>query len=442
MPIVTWSRPVDPPISPTALTSWTMDGVPQLPAEPHALGPLTGLQSTTSFRGSQDEDYERMSGEELRRDVKGAAKAQYDNGHNFSTSRTWAEVGFPSVTISCPRFLGGGPKCVYNGPWGPYMSAGFPSTTYVPEGTTSFDGRQLISMTIPTAPEAGLATFLGELREALPQAIGIQTLKAQSRQPGGKILSLGDEHLNYQFGLKPFANDLAKLAYSVTQASALIRKMKKDSGGVLHRRATLQDTTTTSILPSESSMVYLPRMASNDMENYAYGSAFGGSTTITETTVTKVWFSGAFSYFLADSHDLISKLEGYEQLANQLLGTRITPETVWELTPWSWLLDWKADLGTFFRNVSLLSGDSTVLRYGYVMHNIVRRRQKTVVGINARTGASVPSVCWVAKNSETKQRTAATPYGFGLNPDSFSGSKWAILSALGMSKGNNKLRGT
>lgn len=36
--------------------------------------------------------------------------------------------------------------------------------------------------------------------------------------------------------------------------------------------------------------------------------------------------------------------------------------------------------------------------------------------------------------NEVKSRRSATPYGFGLNPGSFSGKQLAILLALGIQK--------
>jgi hypothetical protein len=38
-----------------------------------------------------------------------------------------------------------------------------------------------------------------------------------------------------------------------------------------------------------------------------------------------------------------------------------------------------------------------------------------------------------------KIRRKATPYGFGLNPNTFSTRQWAIIAALGLTFGGNKL---
>jgi len=38
-----------------------------------------------------------------------------------------------------------------------------------------------------------------------------------------------------------------------------------------------------------------------------------------------------------------------------------------------------------------------------------------------------------------KERYRASPYGFGTNPENYSPSQWAILAALGLTKGGNKL---
>jgi hypothetical protein len=128
-----------------------------------------------------------------------------------------------------------------------------------------------------------------------------------------------------------------------------------------------------------------------------------------------------------------AKLESYEQKAN-ILGTRLTPEVLWELAPWSWLFDWQANVGDILSNLSLLSADGLVMRYGYLMcHTLAYNRYVIPAGARFTPGVETGPIFTVL-GRETKERVRATPYGFGLNPDSFSIRQWAILGALGLTK--------
>jgi hypothetical protein len=141
---------------------------------------------------------------------------------------------------------------------------------------------------------------------------------------------------------------------------------------------------------------------------------------------------------MPDDKSLWSRIEGYEQLSNKLLGTRVNPEVVWNLTPWSWVVDWFVDLGQIMSNASRLSEDGLVLRYGYLMSHTVDEDLRTAV--NARfSGGDISPVTTIARR-ETKERVKATPFGFGLNTLDFTAKQWAILYALGLTKGDRRLR--
>jgi hypothetical protein len=119
-----------------------------------------------------------------------------------------------------------------------------------------------------------------------------------------------------------------------------------------------------------------------------------------------------------------------------LLGTRLTPEVLYNLTPWSWALDWIVDLGAVIGNISAFLADGLILQYGYIM-------QETVISdIYTLTGATCgnrPVQLYQTLGTIQKLRRKATPYGFGLNPNAFSDRQWAILAALGLTLGGNKL---
>lgn len=404
---------------------------------------LPTTQTTTSFRsGPKFEDtYEdpavtaSQSGSGLAayrskfKELKEENHGQFDNGHNFSTRKTSVDVMNYEVRPWFVDLAGGlrqysGYMLIQNGGLNEWTDA----PPYPTASKIASDGRKAISRTIPTAPEASMATFLGELRERLPQAIGHEiALRKLSHRTAGA------EYLNVQFGLRPFIADLQKMALAVLHATKLARQYQRDSGRVVRRRTTLYDTTVVGIngtYAASPTWVQPSGFSALDL-HVTYG-----PVSITDMIYQKCYFSGAFSYHLSKAHSFLGKLDYYEAQANHLLGLNLTVDTIWELTPWSWLFDWNADIGRFMSNVSALSTDSTVLRYGYVMHHTsgVRIRTQTVYHNGTESVIRKESL------SEEKLRTKSNPYGFDTLVSAYSPKQWSILAALGMTRAPTSLR--
>jgi len=135
----------------------------------------------------------------------------------------------------------------------------------------------------------------------------------------------------------------------------------------------------------------------------------------------------------------VREAERYDQLADRLLGTRLSPAVLWELTPWSWMLDWFGNFSAVAQNADALTSDSLSLRYGYVMHHYQVRREVITFGMIDFQGERLDSVrCYLTVDSKT--RTRATPYGFGLDLSDLSPKQWAIVGALGGTKTPRGLR--
>jgi hypothetical protein len=118
------------------------------------------------------------------------------------------------------------------------------------------------------------------------------------------------------------------------------------------------------------------------------------------------------------------------------LGTRITPELIWELTPWSWAVDWFTNAGDVIHNISQLGSDGLVMQYGYAMrHMRVHEYHRGHYSFSDSVGTHVGTVAREI-GSEWKQRVAAHPYGFGIDDTSLSARQTAILAALGLTRGH------
>lgn len=293
--------------------------------------------------------------------------------------------------------------------------------------TLTVPGTKFIADTIPTNPILDASVSLAELyREGLPKMLGTALLKDRT----GFFRGVASDYLAYQFGWKPFVSDLKNAAKAIMDQEMILNQLKRDSGRDVHRKR------------------FLPAVALDtvvETNNYAYPSgvqsfAFSGPSWFRATTRQKreQWFSGCYTYHFEP--DKMSEVERIATEARHLYGLELTPEVVWNLAPWSWLVDWVTNVGDVFHNVSAFQQDGLVLRYGYVME----QNSKELVRVNSTTHASNASMNYPRTASETfsglrKARRKATPFGFGLLESGFSVRQWAILAALGITRAPKKL---
>jgi len=148
-------------------------------------------------------------------------------------------------------------------------------------------------------------------------------------------------------------------------------------------------------------------------------------------TTTERWFEGAFRYHVPGGSSALEKWTEFANQADVVLGVDLTPEVLWNLTPWTWMLDWFGNVGDVMTNISNLGHDGMVMQYGYLMeHKVVRQ---TYTGMNQ--GQRLQTV----RTFESKRRMPASPYGFGLVSEDLTLTQQAILAALGASRAPGKI---
>jgi hypothetical protein len=233
--------------------------------------------------------------------------------------------------------------------------------------------------------------------------------------------------LNHQFGWLPLVNDIQKFAHVAKHSDEIVQQYVRDSGKLLHRKYTFPtsfsrtENVETGKYPSPSFVV-------------GYWNSSGTKTT-TDVVQTSTWFSGAFTYYLPP----IGSLSRDAAIANKLLGTRLTPEVVWNLTPWSWAADWFTNIGDVIHNVSAFQNDGLVMPYGYIMQK--RKVQRTITLSGARTKRfNLPVDCRQQFTTTVKQRRKATPYGFGLTFGGLSTRQKLIMGSLGLTRGSSGMK--
>jgi hypothetical protein len=351
-----------------------------------------------------------------------------DAGGNFFTSKAWASEATP---LNITYFSGGGAvmnnyvgtQCAYQSSIN--LSPLAELTVSEVQALMAY-GSTAISRCIPTNPVSGLANFLGELRrDGLPSLPGAQMRDNVDQMRKG----IGSEYLNLEFALKPTISDLRKFASVVKDHDRVLRQYERDSGKPIRRKYSFptQKTVTNSVIstnyrPSGVPSKYFPS---------------GGTLSLETVTTVDRWFSGSFCYYLnTGDGGMRDKLQSYEQKANKLLGTRITPELLWNLAPWSWASDWFFNTGDVLTNVSAFLHDGLVMRRGYVMERTYMTQTYSLTGYTGQAGVPTPPLIQVF-HFERKVRIKASPFGFGLTDGDLSLRQKAIIAALGLSQSGN-----
>ena len=363
-----------------------------------------------------------------------------DVGGSFFTKRVSTTVGDARVS-----FTGGnvaGISYSYEGPIGAQsldLSCAA-SDALTPSTKSQMDvyGTQAIARCIPTNPLSGMGEFLGELRDLpkIPDVLAWKDLlldfrKATKRVNFDKLSrSAADETLNQLFGWSPFIKDLLDFAHVVQKSSLRMEQYARGSNHLIRRRYRFPVVNDT-VISSASSSPGNPALPSPMI-------IANGTLIKTTRTETQRYFSGAFTYYLPpvlpeDNGfvQAINKWRQAEAYANRLFGLRLNPELLYKLTPWTWAAGWLTDAGSVVHNWQSFSSDGLVLHHGYIMESLFSDESWSLTNLKT-TGGTVNST--QTRRKETKSRARATPYGFGVNPSSFTGKQWAVIAALGISR--------
>lgn len=276
------------------------------------------------------------------------------------------------------------------------------------------DGAKAIAATEPTKAVFNGSTFLGEtLQDGLPKMAGSHVWKEKTL----RAKQAGNEYLNYEFGWLPFVSDLRDFAYAVRNASDIVTNYVDHSNVKIRRRLVLSDDVHNETDERDS---YIRTAWNHDIGwvRMYYNSVLR----------ERMWFSGAYQYYVPVDNSAVSRFLRYKALAHKLLGVDLDPQTVWNIAPWSWAADWKGDVGSVIHNWSALGHNGLVLQYGYLMHE----QTSSWIADADQWGSQTDVIT-------RKRRVPANPYGFGVDVSGLSSTQVAILAAIGATRGNARI---
>lgn len=291
-----------------------------------------------------------------------------------------------------------------------YPAGGWSPTPVSPDSDLDLHqkGATAIARCSPTNPAFSLPTQIGELRaDGIPDAPMWDLLRGKTKV----ARSAGSNYLNVEFGWKPLVSAVKDFAHTVQNRNAILDRYHKGSGIKIKSEYHFPDVS--SVREYRGGFIPLP----TDLGVFIDGVGL-------EINFQRTWFEGAYMYYCPPAAGPTGSVQRFSSDASKLLGIRLTPDTLWELAPWSWAIDWETNFGDVIANISDLASDSLVLQYGYLMQTTEQS-----LYYNSTSGGLSRTVKTVYK-----KRVPASRYGFGVDPTALTDRQIAIVAALGLSR--------
>ncbi len=298
-----------------------------------------------------------------------------------------------------------------------------------PYGTTA------IAQCAPTNPTANLATTLAEtMREGIPSLPGIQSWRKRAE----RAKAAGSEYLNYQFGWAPLVSEVHTVVGAARNHRDIVQNYRHNEGRNVHRRFDFPSVIENSV--EEVSSAYALN-GLNVGTGYITGVPSSPLRTVSVNKETKRWFEGCFTYGGPGGTDYASKSLGFGSDADAVFGVALSPDILWELTPWSWAVDWFTNAGDMIHNVTSFALAGLVMRYGYMMEETIETYSTNYSDCFYRVKPTPSSYgsrnfgdCSIGYKTIRKTRAPANPFGFGVGWEGLSPTQLAITAAIGITR--------
>nr|QDH89289.1 MAG: hypothetical protein H4Bulk46563_000003 [Leviviridae sp.] len=327
------------------------------------------------------------------------------------------------------------------------LSIQWPPDISSPRNALVVKGAAAVAACSPGNPIAHVATALGEFLQDVPRIPGIALWESRLRALS-TVAAGASEFLNVAFGISPTIADMHDFLKAVHTYDKAIDQFQRDAGRLVRRSFHFpkEESVTEEVLSGVLSPAGWVRNRSDPTQVDCFLGALneGPALPVYETirrrvTERKVWFDGAFTYHLPRGYDPLDDGDRRRLLA-ELFGAKPDLNTLWNLAPWSWAVDWFSSAGNNIKNLQNHINYGTVMRYGYLMEETSvtdTYRAGKMLAEPTYTGAvsrPYPAVASVTLRTTTKKRIQANPFGFGLSWEGLSSFQQAIAAALGITR--------
>lgn len=268
-----------------------------------------------------------------------------------------------------------------------------------------------------------LAQAIAELKDLPGMIVGLKNLFKDAADRWPKVIKKGsDGYLQYMFGIAPIVSDLKGVYKTYNNQERILAQLKRDNNRKIRRRRELVDlsTSTTTNMPAIGSNTW-PVIYTQCLDEVEIS-----------TRTRKVWFEGCFQYYIPD----IGTVEWERRAIANLYGSVPTVRLLWELTPWSFLVDYFVNVGDALGNLQDDQiAENLYAHYAYMMDHVRREtvRRATHRALSMDGNRWHQFSCSRQTVHETKSRSVSSKFGFGLT-DGLSDRQATIIAALAGSR--------
>jgi len=313
----------------------------------------------------------------------------------------------------------------------------------------------------PKLEMASLYVFLKEIGDTVPmlqttaKALGIKYQSADfyktvATDYGSQVVHFGSrlssrdmkpkeiaEHfINHEFGWAPFLGDLKSFFTTYLDASEIIKKISDENGKWVRKSVgvtkDVSDVVISETVLPFNSVSYATPCFPVGFPSYFFTSP--PSWSITEKTSLSIHASGKFRFYRPE-FDVT--LPDYTSAWNQVMryvkiyGLEVNPYHVWQATPWTWLVDWVTNIGSYIQRMSDTLEDQVAAAYFYIT---AHKRVERTLTVKLPFTSGLKTLSFVRSYSSKQRVSADSPYGFRVSWDSLSPERLAILGALGITR--------
>jgi len=363
---------------------------------------------------------------------------KYDSGGPFFVTHTGPFINPGSVS----NIVNTKKEKLYSGPvFGDMDSSSAVKEHYsgVPpeeldENSMNSDGATAISLVAPTNPTASLSSTLAEsFREGIPSLPGIQSWKKRTEV----LRAAGSEYLNAQFGWLPLTSEVNDVVNAARHHRDIMKNYRHNEGTNIHRRFDFSPE----IQRWEEQISSADPIRGILSSDFHFAGDASAERIVSVEKRTNKWFEGCFTYGGPSKTDSFGRSLGFGEEADAVYGLNLSPDVLWNLTPWSWAVDWFTNAGDVINNVSNFAAAGLVMRYGFMMKETIEtystewsdgafiRLKPNNTLEHHRAGAGSRGFSTI-----TRSRAPANPFGFGIGWEGLSPTQLAITAAIGITR--------
>jgi len=301
-------------------------------------------------------------------------------------------------------------------------------------------GAEAYNLLRPDLPDFSLATEIAELKDVFTLREQVREIRThlKNRTSNGRSAksNAGRYYLAIQFGYLPLVRSAIGLIKSARRVSKLVDQLIRDEGKPVRRQRHLSqyDIDTVSDVSTVTPNAYPPNYIFPKHVTQCY--VQGNVQRFVRTRVTsRTWASARFRYILPKGPNGLGR-DRYRLIARLLGGDLLTPDSLYQIMPWSWLIDYFVNLGDFVKSLTNGVVDRLYTDYFFLMreYTVDVNEEVSFLIRNNFTGTAKRVYCSRRTTTRYKIRIKGSPFGFGLTNESLNPHQQAILGALGLSK--------